>query len=186
MNAIAKALSSKTRLEMMRILSRSKEPLHITGLARKLGISVPVAARHVEVLEEAGLVTRRRCGRTHILEASSERLLEFMDGLCERLEVEVDEGCSLLDVLKLTSAVEVRRERDGALLVSLDGEKGYYIYEVNGSLPAKPLDLYLIREDSVVKLKQLLPVARKEISVKVRRSRKGSIRAGRESRVDGA
>ena len=167
MGMLAKALSSETRLEMMRILS--KEPLHITGLANRLGISVPVAARHVEILEKAGLIRRRKYGKTHILEARSEGLLAFMDELCDRLEVEVDEGCSILDALKLTSAKE---ERGGALLVSIDGEKGYYIYEVNGSMPRKPLDLYLIHRDSVVKLKQLIPVARKEISIKVRRTRR--------------
>lgn len=168
MRGLAKALSSETRLEMMKILS--KEPLHITGLAKRLGISVPVAARHVEILEKAGLIQRRKYGKTHILEARSERLLAFMDELCESFEVEVDEGSSVLDALKLTSAVEVRKGKDGLLLVSLDGEKGYYIYEVNGVLPKKPLDLYEIREDSIVKLKQLLPVTRKEISIKVRKS----------------
>ncbi|MEM2123203.1 MAG: helix-turn-helix domain-containing protein [Candidatus Bathyarchaeia archaeon] len=176
MVSLAKALSSETRLEMMKILSR--EPLHITGLANRLGISVPVAARHVEILEKAGLIQRRRYGKTHILEARSQGLLAFMDELCESLEVEVEEGSSILDALKLTSAVEVKREEGGALLVSLDGERGYYVYEVNGSMPRKPLDLYLIHEDSVVKLKQLLPVARKEISIKVRKARKGPIRDG--------
>ncbi|MEM2865339.1 MAG: helix-turn-helix domain-containing protein [Candidatus Bathyarchaeia archaeon] len=176
MGTLTKALSSETRLEMMRILSR--EALHITGLANRLGISVPVAARHVEILEKAGLVQRRRYGRTHILEARSEGLLAFMDELCESLEVEVEEGSSVLDALKLTSAVEVKRGREGSLLVSLDGEKGYYIYEVDGILPKKPLDAYLIHRDSVVKLKQLLPVARKVISIRVRKTRRRPIRGG--------
>jgi len=51
---IFRALSSKTRIEMMKLLMQRE--YHVSGLAKALGISVPVVAKHVKILEDAGLV----------------------------------------------------------------------------------------------------------------------------------
>ncbi len=52
-NDVFKALSSTTRLKMLRILA--KKEMHITGLARELNLSVPVVAKHSKLLEKTGL-----------------------------------------------------------------------------------------------------------------------------------
>jgi len=41
--------------------------MHISGIARELDMSVPVAFKHVKKLEEAGLVTRHKMGNTHVV-----------------------------------------------------------------------------------------------------------------------
>ncbi|MCR1839632.1 ArsR/SmtB family transcription factor [Murimonas intestini] len=52
--AVGKALSSKTRLELLKLLG--KEPLSINEIAEKMDIPPSSAAMHVRVLEEAGLI----------------------------------------------------------------------------------------------------------------------------------
>ncbi|KPQ41559.1 MAG: transcriptional regulator, ArsR family [Candidatus Methanoperedens nitroreducens] len=64
-NDIFKALSSTTRLKMLRILA--KEEMHITGIAKELNLSVPVVAKHAKLLERANLIEIRRFGKTHVL-----------------------------------------------------------------------------------------------------------------------
>jgi len=69
-----KALSSKTRLKMLKLLT--KQNYHVSGLAKVLEISVPVAAKHVRILEDAGLVHSKTFGRTHVLSLDREKLYE--------------------------------------------------------------------------------------------------------------
>jgi DNA-binding transcriptional ArsR family regulator len=59
-----KALSSPTRLEILKSLLRKE--MHISAIARQMKISVPVAAKHVKILEKAGLVEKREFGRSRI------------------------------------------------------------------------------------------------------------------------
>jgi DNA-binding transcriptional ArsR family regulator len=167
---LAKALSSETRLKILQILA--KDSFHISGLARHLNISVPVTARHVEYLEGAGLIKRRRYGRTHILELESfDKLISFTDGLIEPIEIEVEEDTNLLEALKKTSAIKFKKTKEGSLVISIDGEPGYYVYEVDGHMPKKPLAKYQIRDDAIVKMKKLVPTTRKSILVRVRKGK---------------
>ena len=64
-NDVFKALANTKRRMMLDLLL--SENYHITGLAKKLGISVPVATRHVKILEACGIVKRKKYGRTHII-----------------------------------------------------------------------------------------------------------------------
>jgi DNA-binding Lrp family transcriptional regulator len=150
------------------------EDMHITGLAKKLGISVPVAAKHVKILEVAGLLERTRFGRTHVLKAKLERLrvdalYQDLDIFSEAHEVRVKKGANVLDVLRMVSGVEIERVGKKEFITSVDGEKGYYIYEVDGQLPETPMDEYRIERDSTIRLKKLVPVKRKEMDIKLER-----------------
>jgi len=60
-NDLFKALSSSTRLKMLKILA--KKEMHICGLARELNLSAPVVARHAKILETAGLIQRRNLAK---------------------------------------------------------------------------------------------------------------------------
>ncbi len=161
-----KTLSCKTRREMLKILA--KEELHITGLAERLGISVPVTAKHVRLLEEKGLVTRKRFGRTHVLKANLERMYEALDEFSERIDVAVPPGSTMFDVLKKVSGVKVEKVSEREFVTSIDGERGYYIYEVDGKLPEVPMDRYELKGNVKMKLKKFVPVSRKEISIRIR------------------
>jgi DNA-binding transcriptional ArsR family regulator len=59
------ALANRHRREMVHLLSL--QPSSISRLAAIRGLSLPAINRHVRVLEEAGLVRRRKLGRTTFL-----------------------------------------------------------------------------------------------------------------------
>ncbi len=161
-----KALSSKTRREMIKILS--KEEMHVTGLAEELGISVPVASKHLKVLLEAGLVRRRILGKSHIYRANMEKVYSALDGLGETVEVEVPKGASVLDALRKVAGIRLGRVGEREFVTDVDGDKGYYVYEVDGELPEVGMERFTLEEDTVVELKKILYVRKKRMRVKVR------------------
>lgn len=160
-----RALSSKTRREMLRSLL--KEEKHITGLARELGISVPVTAKHAKILEGAGLIERRKFGRTHVLKAKTEGMYNAFDFLGEEFNVNVPQGASVLDVLKEISGITVENVGEREFVTSVDGEEGYYIFEVNGKPPNASMNKVVIEKDTRVEIKKLVPVKKKEIRIRV-------------------
>lgn len=64
MDAVFHALSSQPRRDMLARLSA--RPLTVGELAAPLAMSLAAAAKHVQVLERAGLIHRRIDGRRHI------------------------------------------------------------------------------------------------------------------------
>ncbi|MDP6459242.1 MAG: helix-turn-helix domain-containing protein [Candidatus Hydrothermarchaeota archaeon] len=167
-----KALSSKTRREMLRILAKNE--MHISGLARELGISVPVAARHCRLLEEKGLIERRKFGRSHVLKLNPEKiridkLYEKLDIFSETNKVEVSKRANLLEALKKVAGIKIEKVGDKEFITSVDGEEGYYIFEVDGKLPSVPVDKFVIEKNVKIELKRLAPVKRKEMNIRVKR-----------------
>ncbi|MEM2107490.1 MAG: ArsR family transcriptional regulator [Candidatus Bathyarchaeia archaeon] len=161
-----KALSSQTRVEIIKTLM--KDQLHISSLAKRLGISVPVAAKHVRILEKAGLIERKEYGRSHVLKARGDRIYEILDAFAEKLNVKLSRGSSVLDALKMTCAVETKRVNDSELLISIDGKEGYYLYEVNSRLADIPMNNYKVKNNDEILLKRLIPITEKKIIVNVR------------------
>ena len=160
-----RALSSKTRREMLRSLLKKEK--HITGLAKELGISVPVTAKHAKILEGAGLIERHKFGRTHVLKAKTGKMHNAFDFLGEAFDVNIPKGASVLDVLKEISGVTIENVGDREFVTSVDGEEGYYIFEVNGKPPNTSINKVTIENDTKVELKKLVPVKKKEIHIKV-------------------
>jgi DNA-binding transcriptional ArsR family regulator len=64
MNAVFHALAHDARRAMLRRLDRGE--LTVGELAEPLAMSLAAAAKHVQVLERAGLVRRTIAGRRHI------------------------------------------------------------------------------------------------------------------------
>lgn len=62
------ALSDATRRDMLARLSEGN--MNITTLAEPYNISQPAISRHVRVLEEAGLIERKKQGREYIIHAN--------------------------------------------------------------------------------------------------------------------
>ncbi|MHC1610328.1 MAG: ArsR family transcriptional regulator [Candidatus Methanospirareceae archaeon] len=162
---IFKALSSKTRMEMLKLLMKSD--YHVSGLAKALGISVPVAAKHVRILEDAELVNRKTLGKTHLLTANKARLYEALEPFSEDYEIEAREGTSILDALKDVAGVGIKKMGDKEFIASIDGEEGFYIYEVNGKPPNLPINEYTMEQGVEIEIKRIVPVLKKRVKVRV-------------------
>jgi len=145
----------------------SGRKMHISALAREVGISKPVAARHVRILEEAGLVERHPYGRTHVLTARFEAVYSAMDELAEVHEVAVKRGTSVLEALSRVSGVKLERRNGRRYVVSIDGEEGYYLYTVDGSFPEVGMEDFLIKKEVTVELRKLVPVRKKLLRIRV-------------------
>jgi DNA-binding transcriptional ArsR family regulator len=160
-----KALSSKTRMKMLKLLTKSD--YHVSGLAKALDISVPVAAKHVKILETAGLVSRKTFGKTHVLTANRTKLYEALEVFSEEYEIEAREGTSILEALKNVAGIGIKRVGDKEFIASIDDEEGFYIYEVNGKLPDMPINECKMEQGSEIEIKRLVPVLKKRVKVKV-------------------
>ncbi len=163
---IFKALSSKTRVKMMKLLMKSD--YHVSGLAKALGISVPVAAKHVRILEDAELVESKIFGKTHVLRVNREKLYEAMETFGEEYGIEVPKGTSIVDALKEVASVGIRKIEDKEFIESIDDEEGFFVYEVDGSSPEMPVNEYKMDKSGEIEIKRLVPVLKKRVRVKVK------------------
>ena len=162
-----KALSCKSRVDILKLLMKEGE-MHISKVAKKMKISVPVVARHIAILEETGLVERK--GRSHLIYPKINELFRITENLFELspiYEVEVKKESTILDALKRVPGIEVKKIREGEYITSIDGTTGYYIYEVNGKLPEITIDKYKINNEAEVKLKKLISITQKTLHLKV-------------------
>lgn len=164
-NKFFKALSSQTRMQIMKILINRE--IHLSGLAKELGISVPVVSRHVKLLETTGLVKKRIVGNVHLLSANVGSLEEVLEPFIEESVVEIHKHSSLFDALKQLPGIEVQQVDDKQYITSIDGEKGYYIYEVDGKTPDIPINEYKPKKNVTLQVKKLVPVNKKKIEVNI-------------------
>ena len=160
-----KALCSSTRIKIMQILT--KHEMHLSGLARKINISVPVVSRHIKILEEAGLVNKRIIGNVHLLNAKIRGLEKILEQFVEESSVEINKYDSLLDALNQLPGIEVKKFGNQQYIDSVDGEKGNYIYEIDGKLPNTPVDKYKPKKDVTLNLKKIVSINKKKVNIKV-------------------
>ncbi len=160
-----KALGSRRRRDILKHVLESE--MHISALARELDVSVPVALRHVEILEEAGLVSRRKVGRSHIISPVLESVekLQSVWELEESFVVQISKGSSIQDALSDVSAIKFEHSEKGSFISSVDGKEGFYLCEVNGRLIEVPVNEYKLEEECVIELKRLIPVLGKKIKI---------------------
>ncbi|HID25194.1 MAG TPA: ArsR family transcriptional regulator [Thermoplasmata archaeon] len=117
--------------------------MHLSEVARKLRISKPVVSRHLKILKKAGLVRVKTLGNLYLFSTNVTELEErAMDVFMERHTVKISKDATLFDALKQLPDVEIKSLGGNRYITSIDGEKGYYIYEVNGISPAVPIDEY--------------------------------------------
>ena len=62
LDSVLEALANPHRREIVYVLGL--QPCAISQLARLRGLSLPAIHKHVKILENAGLVSRRKAGRT--------------------------------------------------------------------------------------------------------------------------
>lgn len=166
-NRLFDVLKSSTRRKILKLLI--KEEMHVSGIARALNISTAQASKHVKMLEEEGLVDKKTFGRTKVLRTRMNMVYRIFDTFSDEHSIEVEEGTTVLDALSQISGIKVDSVGERNFVVSVDGEDGYYVYEVNRKLPQVPMDRLKLREDATVDLKKIVHVSRKRMNVRVRK-----------------
>ncbi len=73
LSQILKAAGDTTRRKILTLLVQEGE-MRVTALAGHFDMSLNSVSKHIKVLEEAGLVTRRTLGREHFIAAELEPL----------------------------------------------------------------------------------------------------------------
>ena len=165
-----KALSSESRIRILKKLAHKE--FHISQLSRELKISKPVISRHIKILEAAGLVKRRVIGNVHLLSCNIESLENAFEPFVEESNIKMEKNTTIFDALKQLPGIETVTHGKNKYIASIDGEKGYYIYEVNGKAPEKPIDKYKPQGDVTVQLKKLIPVGKKKIKISFKEKKK--------------
>jgi DNA-binding transcriptional ArsR family regulator len=96
LDAILTALADSTRRAILSRVSRGEA--RVTEVAEPFQISLNAVSKHIRVLEEAGLVRRRRQGREHWISLDSEPLNEAADWF-ERQRLEWNVQLDALEVV---------------------------------------------------------------------------------------
>ncbi len=99
MNRTFAALADPTRRRILAHLSRGSQ--RVTDLAQPHAMSLPAVSKHLRVLEQAGLLRRRRYGRVHELALDArplqqaaqwvEEYRKFWEGSLDRLAAYLEE-----------------------------------------------------------------------------------------------
>lgn len=161
-------IANPTRRRMLAILAQRS--LHIAGLGRDVGVSAPVALRHVRRLEEAGLVERAMLGNQHVISLApdaEQRLGGVWSLIAERPSVTVPAGTPLADALADLEGVRFAASGLGTMVVEVDGVQGDYVYEVDGQLPQDSLDRFTVDAEVTVRIKRLVPSIAREVRVRI-------------------
>lgn len=161
-----RALSSPTRRHLLKLLIGKQ--LHASEIARQLGISAPALIKHLKILERSGLICCRKLGNLKLIALNPEALESLLDQFSSEFKLSLPKGASVLDALKHTSGIELRRFKDKEYLASIDGEAGYYIYEVDGAIPNLPMQDLVLTKSCMIKLKKLIPVEKRRILVEIK------------------
>jgi DNA-binding transcriptional ArsR family regulator len=77
LDRILETVANPHRRDILRVLGL--QPCAISQLARMRGLSLPAIHKHVKVLEEAGLITRRKQGRTTYLTLNRRPLAQIQE-----------------------------------------------------------------------------------------------------------
>ncbi len=160
---ILSALGSDTRIKIMQLICDNE--IHISMVARELGLSVPVTSRHVKVLEDAGLIVRKIYGKSHVLCINNKNIYAALDLFAPKKKIVAKKGMSLLEVLEQVAVVEVRNIRGLESVVSTNGEEGFFVYEVNGEFSNKNVKDFKFEKDARISWKKLEPITKIELDV---------------------
>ena len=163
---IFRALSSSTRIKILKKLTEKE--MHLSGLARDLEISVPVTSRHIKILEKVGLINKRIFGNTYLLTTKIKNLESALEPFINESTIEIKNEQSIFDALKQIPGIEVKKIGKHQYIKSINGDEGYYIYEVDGKLPKKPVEEYKINKNVNLDIKKLVSIRRKKIQVNIK------------------
>jgi DNA-binding transcriptional ArsR family regulator len=81
LDRIFEALGNEHRREIVNVLSL--QPSTISHLAEMRGLSLPAIHKHIKQLEDAGLIRRKKIGRTNVLALNRQSLRVLQDWLSQ-------------------------------------------------------------------------------------------------------
>lgn len=163
---IFKVLGNENRRKILKLLFEGE--LHINGVAKELGISVPVVFKHVKVLEKNNLIERRKVGNTHLLKIKTaylETIKKVFNAIEKAYAVKAHKGETLLQAFKRVPGIMLKKTSSGYLVESIDGKKGYFLFEVNGKIPNKSIEKIVLKKDSEISFYHLTPVLGKRFVI---------------------
>jgi len=167
--SLFKALSSKTRIKIIKLLL--KKDMHISAIAREIGISVPVALRHVNILENVGLLDKKIIGNVHVLSIKPEKIDHLMEPLMDSVQVEIEQAESLDNALRQLPFITLKKLGKNEFISSIDGREGYFLYEVEGEHPDIPVNEYTPTHDVTIIRSKMISVKQKRIFVKIKENK---------------
>jgi DNA-binding transcriptional ArsR family regulator len=167
--SIFKALSSQTRIRILKILIEKE--MHISGVAKTIGISVPVTARHVNILEKSGLIRKRIIGNIHLLSTNMDGFKKVFEPFIEEEVVHIEKDDTLFDALQQIPSIKFKKMGKNRFISEIDGEEGYYLYDVDGKTPDISIDEFIPKKDVILELDRIIPVHKRKIRVKIKKER---------------
>jgi len=168
--SIFKALSSNTRITIIKTLLEKE--MHISGLAKTIGISVPVTARHIKILEKSGLIKKRIIGNVHLLSTNLDGFQNVFEPFIEEEVVHIKKNQTLFDALQQLPSIKFRKMGKNRFISEVDGEEGYYLYGVDGKTPEISIDEYSPEKEVLLELDRIIPVHKRKIRVKIKKKDK--------------
>lgn len=81
LDKVFEALANEHRRDIVYVLGL--QPHSITQLASLRGLSLPAIHKHIKILEEAGMIVRKKIGRTHFLTLNRQSLRGLQDWLMQ-------------------------------------------------------------------------------------------------------
>jgi len=165
---IFSALSAQTRINIIKVLLNDE--MHVSAIARTLHLSVPVVSRHIKILEDADLIEKKIIGNAHVFRVKPIQFEHIFDPLIDPITVQIDKNESLYDALQQLPFLSIKKHGKDRFIASIDGQEGYYIYEVNGKTPNVPINDFQPSIDMTVVLSKLIAIQQKKIKVKIKKN----------------
>lgn len=134
-------------------------------------MSVPVISRHIKILEDVGLIDKKVFGNTYVLTAKIKNLENVLETFIEEATIETEKKKSIFEALKQIPSIEIKKVGNHYYIKSIDGEDGYYIYEIDGNLPTKPIDEYTIDKNVTLDLKKIVSIKKKKIKINIKQTK---------------
>jgi len=167
------ALSSESRIKIIKKLVNKE--IHLSEISRELKLSKPVVSRHIKILEKAGLIKRRIIGNVHLLSANIESIEKAFEPFIEESKIEIEKNTTIFEILKQLPGIETKSDGKNQFITSIDGDGGFYIYEVDGKIPEKAIDEFKPKDNSTINLKKLIPISKKKIKIDIKKNKKGKL-----------
>lgn len=80
------ALGNPTRIKILLLISETKRPLHIKAVAKALRMDYAAIYRHVQVLQQNGLLEAYEVGRSRVLSPKKMELIKQMMELANKMQ----------------------------------------------------------------------------------------------------
>ncbi|MFH0955518.1 MAG: winged helix-turn-helix domain-containing protein [Candidatus Micrarchaeota archaeon] len=161
-------LGNENRRKIVRLLFDNE--YSINGIAKEVGIAVPVALKHVRILEKNRIVERKKIGNMHVLRLNTaylQTIKKIFHAIGDSHVIKAHEGETLLDAFKRVPGIGLKKTPSGYLVEKIDGKKGYFLFEINGKIPEKSIEKITLEKNSEISFYHLTPVLGKRFAIQL-------------------